>query len=319
MIFPKDFLENYSNAYVLYDKELETLASSFSDGLPSLGISALESNKNLATVEKICRWLMDCGADRKALLIAIGGGCISDIGGFVAGIYKRGIGFAIVPTTLLSMVDASIGGKTGVNLDAYKNMIGVFHRCDRIFLVPEVLDSLPERQWREGSAEMLKTFLIRDAEGYERALGALHSRGETLMESIRGAAAIKKSIVEQDPLEHGLRKILNLGHSWAHAIEWKSQGGIPHGGAVAMGIVRAAFLSQRLGITKREDLCERIKTDFSNLGLPVEMPFTEKELLPAILKDKKAEGKGIDFVLLEDIGRAVIKNLTADDLLEHTK
>jgi len=311
----KHLLEPYPRVFVVYDRKVEAKALQLSEGHKAFAIDADENHKTLGQAEDICRSLMNENANRDALLLTIGGGITSDIGGFAAGIYKRGIRFATVPTTLLAMVDAAIGGKTGVNLDGYKNMIGVFHRPEFVCLIPEFLETLPEKELRAGKAELLKTFLIQDGENYTKAVQAIQ-KGEDLLPFIKKAAAIKQSITDQDPREKSLRKILNLGHSWAHAIEWKSQESISHGDAVAMGIIRAARLSENLNIAP-EGLTDSITADFKACGLPTECPYADTELLQAILKDKKAGGKGLDIILLENIGKAVIKNISADDLLEH--
>jgi len=311
----KHLLEPYPRVFVVYDRKVESKALELTEGLKALAIDAGESHKTLSQAEAICRWLMNENAGRDALLLTIGGGFTSDIGGFAAGIYKRGIRFATVPTTLLAMVDAAIGGKTGANLDGYKNMIGVFNTPEFICLIPEFIETLSEEELRAGKAELLKTFLIQDGENYTKAVQSILEGGD-LLPFIKKAAAIKQSIVDRDPRENGLRKILNLGHSWAHAIEWKSQESISHGDAVAMGIIRAARLSENLNIAPK-GLTDSIAADFKACGLPTECPYSDEQLLQAIRKDKKAGGKGIDIILLENIGKAVIKNISADDLLEH--
>ena len=282
--------------------------------------------------------------------LAVGGGVTTDMAGFAACIYKRGVRYANVPTTLLSMVDAGIGGKTGVNLDGYKNLLGVIRQPEFTAIFPEALETLPEREFRSGLAEMLKTFIIKNpAHAYERTVAAFHpadtssaaGKGQVhapkkgawylhspsadanavsagLAELIQQAAAIKQEIVEKDEFESGIRRKLNLGHTWGHAIEWwQRQTGkttYTHGEAVAIGMVQAARFAERLGITEESGLSERIAADLAACGLPTELPCPEKELLPAILKDKKAEGGEIRLVLPVKIGKVVVKKVPAEEI-----
>ena len=300
-------LQEYPSVFIVFDMNVETLAEDIAEkaGIEAcLGIEACEKNKTLETARDICRFLMDFGADRNSLLLAVGGGTISDIAGFAASVYKRGIRWGIVPTTLLSMVDASIGGKTGVNADNYKNMIGSFHMPE--FSVPafEALETLPPREMRSGIAEMLKTFLLADEKLYSDAVEAVAGGNGDLKRFIEAAADIKRDIVSRDPFEEGERKKLNLGHTFAHAIEWwqhSQEVGNPytHGEAVAIGIVQAAGLCNIA-------LAERLKADFSRCGLPVELPCSIDELMPAMERDKKNNGTEIRFVLINEIGDILI-------------
>jgi len=305
---------------------------------PLLAITANEAHKTIDTVMEICRWLCDNGADRDALVLAVGGGVTTDMAGFAASIYKRGVRYANIPTTLLSMVDAGIGGKTGVNLDGYKNLLGVIRQPEFTAIFPEVLETLPEREFRSGLAEMLKTFIIKNPRrAYERTValmgcspGAASALADgELAELIQLAAGIKQEIVEKDEFETGLRRKLNLGHTWAHAIEWWQKGSFAgarndrrfarndrsfaqndttftHGEAVAIGMVQAARISEKLGIAEEPGLAERIRKDLQACGLPTELPCPEQELLPAILKDKKAYGSKIKLVLPCKIGKVVV-------------
>ena len=296
-----------------------------------LSITADEAHKTIDTVMDICRWLCDGGADRDALVLAVGGGVTTDMAGFAASIYKRGIRYANIPTTLLSMVDAGIGGKTGVNLDGYKNLLGVIRQPEFTAIFPEVLETLPGRELRSGLAEMLKTFIIKNPRNaYETAVrlfsaGSFASLGmtekEKLAELIQLAAGIKQDIVEKDEFESGLRRKLNLGHTWAHAIEWwqKETGrkeSMTHGEAVAIGMVQAAKYSERHGIAEEPGLAERIAKDLKACGLPTELPCPAEELLPAILKDKKTYGSKIKLVLPLRIGKVVVKTVPSESIAE---
>ena len=356
------------NIFVVCDRNVETLARSLAPGRPLLAIVADEEHKNMDTVLGICRWLLECGADRDAVVYAVGGGVTTDMAGFAASIYKRGVRYVNYPTTLLCQVDAGIGGKTGVNLDGYKNILGVINFPLETRILPQALETLPERELRSGAAEMLKTFIIKDGGNYRKAVEAL-SRDKVdtdeLAPLIEAAAQVKREIVAQDPTEKGLRRVLNLGHTFAHAIEWyqhghtrpaaaaadgrtghenptatrtvaasaaasvaetaaasatapAAAGSAPysHGEAVAIGIIQAARISEELGIAA-QGLAERLVEDFRACRLPVELPCRAELLEQAIWKDKKAEHGIIHFVLIEDIGTVIIKDL--DDLHLHTE
>ena len=306
--------------YVIYDRNVEPFALKLADGRPALAITADEDHKTMDTVLDICRWLLAQGAGRDALVWAVGGGVTTDMAGFAASIYKRGVRYANYPTTLLSQVDAGVGGKTGVNLDGYKNMIGVTKFPVYTRILPEVLQTLPARELRSGAAEMLKTFIIEDKGGnYDKAVKVL-SEPEidfgALAPLIEAAADVKRRIVEQDPYEEGLRRCLNLGHTFAHAIEWYqhthgAEDPMTHGEAVAVGIVQAALLSERLEICK-PGLADKLRADLSACGLPTKLPCPAEALEDALWKDKKAEKGIIHFVLIKKIGKVIIKDL--DDL-----
>ena len=318
-------MEKKKSIYVIYDRNVEAFALKLAEGRPALAITADEEHKTMDTVLEICRWLLAQGANRDAIVWAVGGGVTTDLAGFAASIYKRGVRYANYPTTLLSQVDAGVGGKTGVNLDGYKNMIGVTKFPLYTRILPEVLQTLPARELRSGAAEMLKTFIIDDKGGnYEKAVRLLSDPKPdfgALAPLIEAAAAVKRKIVEQDPYEENIRRYLNLGHTWAHAIEWYQhthacENPMTHGEAVAVGIVQAALLSERLGLCK-PGLAERLREDLAACGLPTELPCPEAELEAALWKDKKAEQGIIHFVLIKKIGKVIIKDL--DDLHQPTK
>ncbi|MBR6001742.1 MAG: 3-dehydroquinate synthase, partial [Bacteroidales bacterium] len=200
-------------------------------------LEASEGAKDIETVMEIERAMMEAGVSRGGLVLSVGGGITTDIGGFAASIYKRGIRFANVPTTLLAMVDAAIGGKTGVNLDGYKNMVGVIRQPEFVYIDPAFLQTLPEREVRCGLAEMLKTFLLSDAGLFEEAVAALPEIPARL---ILEAGRIKEAIVAEDPFESGRRTILNLGHTFAHAIERCSREPAAEDAAAGQGPVAPA-------------------------------------------------------------------------------
>ncbi len=303
------------NVFVIYDRNVEEFALGIAEGRPALAITADEEHKTMESVLNICRWLLSAGADRNAIIYAVGGGVTTDMVGLSASIYKRGVRYVNYPTTLLGQVDAGIGGKTGVNLDSYKNMLGLVRFPSDTRIYPETLKTLPERELRSGAAELLKTFIIEDKGNYRRAVEALSGKVDfkSLAPLVQAAADIKRRIVEKDPFEEGLRRKLNLGHTYAHAIEWyqhthPTPDPMTHGEAVAAGIIRAAQLSERLGLASA-GLTEGLRKDFAACALPVELPCPEEALEEAIRKDKKAERGIIHFVLIKKIGNVIIKDL----------
>ena len=318
-------LEKYNSVFVVYDKAVQTFADmEVICALPPEKFSARmafdvsEGSKTLASVEEICRWLLSEGADRHSLLIAVGGGTTTDTVGFAASVYMRGIDCAYVPTTLLAQVDAAIGGKTGVNLDGYKNIVGTFTKPVFVQIGPKPLGTLPKKQILEGAAELLKTFIIDNSgDYYQKAVDAVSgimagTRGvECLEELIAAAGAIKTGIVERDFREGGERRKLNLGHTFAHAIECLSEGRISHGEAVAMGIVMAAELAVKEGVAEIA-LPEMLRKDFNRCGLQTQCPYTTDQLKPLMSKDKKSDAGTIAFVLPCRIGEVTILDLTID-------
>lgn len=303
-------LGKYHSVYMVYDRNVEEYADRIAGEEnieAAMSIEGGEGFKDIETVLDICRFLLGVGAEKDALLLAVGGGTVTDAAGLAASLYKRGIRVAFIPTTLLSMVDAAYGGKNGVNLDGYKNMVGTFLKPEFVHRDVSVLKTLPRREFVSGSAELLKTFLIGSESLYEEAVGVL-SADEIDMDAldrlIGEAVKIKESIVAADPFDTGERHKLNLGHTFAHAIEWyQSTTGasdpMTHGEAVAVGIIQAAAMCD-------ESLAGRLKADFASCGLPVELPCPIGELMPAMSKDKKNSEGRIGYVLLEKIGKVKI-------------
>ena len=279
-------------------------------------LDASEKAKDMATVLDLCSWLLEAGADRSSLLLAVGGGITTDLAGFAACIYRRGIRFAFVPTTLLAQVDAAIGGKTGVNFLDFKNMLGVIRQPEFTFECAQVLRTLPRRDFLSGAAELLKTFMIDNTgNAYEKTVALLSAPADsaTLQTLIAAAAKVKAGIVSRDEQERGERRCLNLGHTFAHAIEHEArQAGldVTHGEAVAVGILLAARLSEAMGLAPK-GLAARLEADWTACGLPTGVPFDPATLTAAMTKDKKAEGDTIHFVLLSSIGQVEIRKISA--------
>ncbi|MEJ2584387.1 MAG: 3-dehydroquinate synthase [Robiginitalea sp.] len=288
-----------------------------SDAFP-LSIPPGEIHKNLDTCMGLWKQLSEHGADRKSLLINLGGGVVTDLGGFVASTYQRGISFVNTPTTLLSMVDASVGGKTGVDLGTLKNQIGVIRNPDLVLIRPEFLETLDKRQVRSGFAEMLKHGLIMDRE-YWNHLKALENL-DGLDRWIYKSVLIKNEVVTTDPNENGRRKILNFGHTLGHALESYFLDNSPrkpllHGEAIAIGMILEAFLSvETCGMTRAE--CDEIKEVFLRFFPKTILKQEDREPILRLLRyDKKNASGKVLFSLLHGIGNACInQEVTAEQL-----
>lgn len=319
-------------------------------GVPGKLIRASEEHKTLDTVMDICGWLLENGADRDALVLAVGGGITTDMTGLAASLYKRGVRFAFVPTTLLAQVDAAIGGKTGVNFEKYKNILGMIRQPEFTYICPQVLESLPYRDFLSGAAEMLKTFMIEDDGHYQSTVDLLFrmqrqyvgqdsniSWSECVMEHVpeilplvSAAAAVKAGVVSRDQFEGGERRKLNLGHTFAHAIETLAQrypqtvsqdGGIVHGEAVAMGMVLAARLADIVYCDSegRAPLAAKVEKDLLECGISCVAPFPVEEMAEVMSKDKKAEGGKVRFILPYAIGDVRVCELAVEDVVEFLK
>ncbi len=330
-------LDKYNSIYILYDRavpahpaRITSLLNQHRPGVykASYSISATEENKDISTVMDICTWLLEGGADRNALLLVIGGGLTTDLGGFAASIYKRGISFAYVPTTLLSMVDAGIGGKTGVNLKKYKNIVGTIVQPDFTYLCSEPLLTLPYDIFKSGLSEMFKTFIIEDDGQYGRAAALFSKINSSLnpMSSIKSklneifplvvdAAKVKIGVVSRDEHERGERRKLNLGHTFAHAIEKLSENKISHADAVSMGMVMAAKLSENMGLAKKGFTSELMGV-LKSIGLPVTTVYKIDSMAQSMAMDKKADGKEIYFILPKSVGEVVERKLLIEEMVD---
>ena len=317
-------LKPYPQVFCVYDKNTKQYVEQVRKICPDIrsyyAIQATEEHKTIDTVLGICQWLLESGANRDVFLLTIGGGLTSDMGGFAASIYKRGIRFAYIPTTLLSQVDAAIGGKTGINLESYKNILGTIVQPVFTYINVSVLDSLPRCQFLSGYAELLKTFIIGNSQMYQCAIEFLSSNNNNqsvLIELIQNAAIIKAGVVERDEFEKGERRHLNLGHTIAHAIEWyqrthSTEKEYSHGEAVSIGICQAAKISEKLGFCEL-GVANQIITDFKKCSLPTELPWSINELEDAFFKDKKAVSSGVYFVLIERIGKVTSRLITREE------
>ena len=275
-----------------------------------------EENKNLDTVKEIYKFLITEGIDRKDLLLALGGGVVGDTTGYVAATYLRGIDFVQVPTTLLSQADSSIGGKTGVDFDGYKNMVGAFKMPCLVYMNLSVLATLDDRQFFSGFAEVMKHGLIKDAMFYEWLIENMYEICErdlnVLQEMLIRSCTVKKMVVEKDPTEQGERALLNFGHTVGHAIEKAKNFELFHGECVALGVVAAAYISWKREMLSMEEYYE-IRDMFVPFYLPISVDGIEpEEILRLTKSDKKMESGKLKFVLLKKIGKAVIDNTVTD-------
>ena len=313
-------LADLSKSIIITDGNVHRLYSHRYKDVPVIVIGTGEGIKTLSTVEEIIRELIRLGADRNTFIIGIGGGIVSDITGFAASIFMRGLNFGFVSSTLLSQVDASVGGKNGVNIDRLKNMAGVF--CQPKFVICDhaMLSTLPEEEYRNGMAELIKTACLDSAGLFDYVWNnreKLKNRDSgAVEEAVYRCASYKAAVVTEDERETGLRRVLNLGHTGGHAIE--KVHGVAHGHAVAAGIGFSLFMSEKLGLLNR-NVSGEILAMLKYFGLPcgiydVALPDDSARLAEAAASDKKRDGDSVRFVLLEGIGKPVIKDFMLSEL-----
>lgn len=283
--------------------------------------AAGEMNKTLDTVKEIYKKLIEEQFDRKDLLIALGGGVVGDITGYAAATYLRGVDFIQIPTTLIAQSDSSIGGKTGVDFDGYKNMVGAFYMPKLVYMNIGTLKELDDRQFYAGFAEVMKHGLIKDAAFYEWLLDKMyeiHDRDlEVLEEMVIRSCGVKKLVVEKDPTEKGDRALLNFGHTIGHAIEKAMNFEMLHGECISLGMVAAAYISWKHNWLSMDEYYE-VRDMFVPFNLPISIDtIAPEEILRLTKSDKKMEAGQIKFVLLKKVGKAVIdRNVTDEEILE---
>ena len=274
-----------------------------------------EMIKTLDTVGGIYEQLLELGADRSSFILGIGGGIVCDVAGFVASTYMRGVRFGFVSTTLLSQVDASVGGKNGVNFGGYKNIVGVFRQPEFVICDQQLLQTLPPEEFHSGFAEIVKHGAIADDQLFayleQNWVRALAHDPEVIEKVVHESVIIKSTIVDRDATEQGERRKLNFGHTLGHAIEKVLQ--IPHGEAVSAGMVLASKLSEKNGYVKAEDTA-RLSSLLEKFNLPVQLDFDRQSVIEAVGKDKKREGQSLKFVLLKRIGEAVVEEISIHDI-----
>ena len=284
-------------------------------GWKTIVLKAGEQYKTQASVDSIIDQLIQYGADRKTFLIGMGGGVVTDITGYVASVYMRGIQFGFVPTTILAMVDASIGGKNGVDVGIYKNLVGTINQPNFLLYDISLLKTLPHQEWVNGFAEIIKHAAIKDsglfAELEKNKLSSYQKNKPALSKLIARNAQIKSAVVKKDEFEKGDRRLLNFGHTIGHAIENMQK--LPHGFAVSIGMVAAGFLSEQ--ILNFKDTARLAKT-LSKYGLPIKTDFPADKVFQVLKMDKKKERSSMNYILLKKIGQGVVQPIPVDELGE---
>ncbi len=312
-----------SNVSALHgEKFLETLRS-MGLTVDMIEISAGEASKNINTVLDITKKLIKMSVDRKSALIALGGGVIGDIVGFVASTYMRGIPYYQIPTTLLAQVDSSIGGKTAIDLPEGKNLLGTFYQPKGVFIDLSFLDTLPPREFKNGIVEIVKYGIIDDTELFnllESEVEAIMDGDMSILSLIIGKSCrIKKGIIEIDEKDNGLRRILNFGHTIGHAIEAQSDYSISHGDGVSIGMIAAARISEKLKYLSGQDR-EKIENLITAYGLPCRVPRSigTEEIISRLKVDKKKAGETVNFVLLKKLGMPFVNGGVSEKIIEET-
>lgn len=272
-----------------------------------------ETAKSVTSFGKTLEAMATAGLTRDAVLLALGGGVIGDLGGFAAACYLRGIDFVQIPTTLLAAVDSSVGGKTAINLASGKNLAGAFHQPIGVLLDPAVFQTLSDRDWQSGVAEMIKTGMLFDEPLFDRLARGLHKDDEDLSELLVTCIRHKAKVVSHDEKDHGQRQLLNFGHTFGHAVEARSDYIIPHGHAVAIGMAMITKACVKRGICAEQTHSELIKALRTN-GLPTETNFRLQELLPYVQRDKKMKGETMNLVLVKDPGQARLERIRDADV-----
>lgn len=308
-------LVNKEHAVIITDEHVFNLHKKKFTGWKTIVIKAGEEFKVQATVDSIIDQLIQAGADRKTFLIGVGGGVITDMTGYVASVYMRGISFGFVPSSLLAMVDAAIGGKNGIDVGIYKNMVGAIRQPAFLLYDLTFLKTLPHGEWVNGFAEIIKHAAIKDAalfEELEKNKVSSYQKNKTLLSKlIIRNAQIKSAIVKKDEFEKGERKLLNFGHTIGHAIEKMQK--LPHGFAISIGMAAACMLSEQLADFKGS---ARVVSVLKKYGLPTITDFKASKVFEVLKMDKKKEQGTMNYVLLKKIGEGIVKPIPVDDLGE---
>lgn len=297
-----------SRTVLLTDENIFSRHKKRFKGWNTIVLPAGEAHKTQATVDRVIDQLIGFEADRKSLLVGVGGGVITDITGYAASIYMRGIRFGFVPVSLLAMVDASIGGKNGVDVGIYKNLAGTIRQPDFLLYDSSFLKTLPDAEWTNGFAEIIKHACIKEAalfRSLEKQSVRIYKKDQVALDAlVKKNALIKSRVVVEDEFEQGERKLLNFGHTWGHAIETRHE--LPHGHAVSIGMVMACRLSEKLtGFAHTA----RVSALLEKYGLPVTADFDRREVFDVLKMDKKRSRDTMSYVLLDAIGKATIRNI----------
>ncbi|MDE6070025.1 MAG: 3-dehydroquinate synthase [Alistipes sp.] len=305
----------------LCDATTEKLCRPLLEPYERVLIGTGESIKTLQTVETVYRRFIELGVDRRTFVLAVGGGIVTDVAGFAAATYMRGLEFGFVSTTLLGQVDASVGGKNGVNIDGYKNMVGTFAQPRFVICDPALLRTLPDREFRAGLAEAVKSAVIADADLFARlersSLAELRADTDLLSDAVSASIRVKADIVERDERESGERRKLNLGHTLAHAIE-KCSSQMNHGEAVAVGMAMIADVAVGEGVLSAADR-DRIVALLCRLGFDLVPPVPVAQLLAEVGKDKKREDDMLRIVLPVGIGDCEVRPMSIEEFKSKVK
>ena len=310
-------LVDKKNSILITDENIFAKQSEKFSGWKTIVIKAGEKFKNQKAVDEIINQLIEMNADRQSFIVGVGGGVVTDVAGYAASIYMRGIKFAFAPTSILGMVDASNGGKNGVDVGVYKNLVGVINHPEFLLYDYTFLDTLPDEEWINGYAEIIKHACIKDESLFhfleEKTLEDFQSSKENIGKLIERNVDIKYNVVANDERETGERKLLNFGHTIGHAIENTAK--LPHGSAVSIGMVAACIISEKINGFSNEGT-EKVKQLISKYKLPIAFDIDKEKTWDILLHDKKKSGTDMNFVVLDKIGKASIKKISLTDLKE---
>jgi 3-dehydroquinate synthase len=303
------------NTIFITDENIFTKQPEKFAGWKTIVIKAGEPFKNQKAVDAIIDQLIDLNADRQSFIVGVGGGVVTDIAGYAASVYMRGIRFAFAPTSILAMVDASMGGKNGVDVGVYKNLVGTINHPEFLLYDYSFLDTLPDEEWVNGFAEIIKHACIKDESMFhlleEKTIKDFQSSKGDIGKLIQQNVDLKYNVAANDERETGERKLLNFGHTFGHAIENTAR--LPHGSAVSIGMVAACIISENINQFSKDET-QKIKQLLSKYQLPVEFDFDKEKTWEILLHDKKKSGRDMNFVVLDEIGKASIKKIPLHDL-----
>ncbi|MET0393511.1 MAG: 3-dehydroquinate synthase [Chitinophagaceae bacterium] len=301
------------NAVIITDENVYGHHQKRFKGWDTIVLKAGEEYKVQSTVDAVIEQLIGLEADRKTTLVGVGGGVVTDLTGYIASVYMRGIPFGFIPTSILAMVDASIGGKNGIDVGVYKNMVGVIRQPGFILHDMAFLNTLPQAEWENGFAEIIKHACIKDAPLFAEleasSFAGYRRRKKSICDLVQRNALIKTKVVQQDEFEQGDRKLLNFGHTLGHALETQYE--LSHGQAISIGMTYACHLSARLGRFKDT---ERVVRLLEQYNLPTYASFDQQKVFDVMKMDKKRERKEMNYVLLEKIGKGIVKPVPIDQL-----
>jgi 3-dehydroquinate synthase len=301
------------NAIIITDENVYKHHQSKFKGWNVIVLKAGEEYKVQSTIDSLIEELMALHADRKTTLIGVGGGVVTDMTGYVASVYMRGISFGFIPTTVLAMVDASIGGKNGIDVGVYKNMVGIIRQPAFLLYDLSLLASLPQTEWENGFAEIIKHACIKDAAMFRQLesnrLSLYQAKKNLMSELIKRNVLIKTKVVQKDEFEKAERRLLNFGHTLGHALE--NQYELSHGQAIAIGMTYACHISEQLSGFKQTEKLVKVVAQY---GLPTYASFNKKKAIDVLKMDKKRERKEMNYILLEKIGKGVVKSIPLTQL-----